>query len=305
MQEKLAQLITTAWFAAWDEGDLNAFDGLTAPGYARIDKATGRRVDLAGLKAQIAAVREAFPDLHTTIDEVVEGDGAMAVFWNSTGTHVREYRGVPATGLSVQTRGSNVLHFEHGKIREEVVTWDGGELLAAAGIRPLRGIATPLTEPDPTLMKEFNRRFVTGVTVVTARDGERPRGLAANAYCSVSLEPPLVLICVQKTSSTHPALFASGHLGINILGVDQRETVAVFAGKAADKFADLAWHEGPHGSPLVDGSSASIEAEITERIQTRTHTVFVCRVQHAELGDTAPMIYQAGRFYHGGTLAEP
>jgi steroid delta-isomerase-like uncharacterized protein len=315
MQETLTRFITKAWSAAWDEGEVDAFDSLMADGYERTSKATGATVDLAGLKAEIAAVRASFPDLRTTIDDVVEGRDAIAVFWSSTGTHIRAYQGVPPTGRTVHTRGSNVLEIAGGKIVKETVTWDGGELLAAVGIRPLTGSAAAAggsedaarlepADPDTAAIKAFNRQFVTGVTVVTTRDGEVPRGLAANAYCSVSLEPPLVLVCVQKTSSTYPALFSSSHLGINILGADQRATAEVFAGKSADKFSGLAWHEGPHGSPLLDGSAASIEAEIQDRFQARTHTVFVCKVRHAELGASAPMIYKAGRFYHGDRLVE-
>jgi steroid delta-isomerase-like uncharacterized protein len=313
MQQTLEPLITAAWLAAWDKGDLDALDQLMAEGYTRTSKATGATVDLAGLKAEIAAVREAFPDLRTTLDDIVVGEGTVAVFWTSTGTHAHEYLGVPATGLTVHTRGSNILVLDpQGRVLQETVTWDGSELLAGLGIRPLRGIAAaPAPEredeaPQPTLdvMKAFNRQFVTGVTVVTTKEGDRPRGLAANAYCSVSLEPPLVLVCVQKTSSTYPALFSSSHLGINILGADQKSTVGVFASKSTDKFAEVDWHEGPHGSPLIDGSAASIEAEIQERFQAKTHTVFICRVRHAEVDGAAPMVYKAGHFFDGGQLVE-
>lgn len=311
MQQTLEPLITSAWLAAWDKGDLDALDGLVAPGYTRTSKATGATVDLAGLKSEISAVREAFPDLRTTVDDVVEGDGTVAVFWTSTGTHTNEYLGVPATGLTVQTRGSNILILENGKILTESVTWDGSELLAGLGIRPLRGIATPagsggedFPELDPDLMKSFNRQFITGVTVVTTKEGQTPKGLAANSYCSVSLEPPLVLVCVQKTSSTYSALFSSSHLGINILGTEQLDTVKVFASKEPNKFAELDWHDGPNGSPLLDGSAASLEAEIQERFQAKTHTVFICRVRHAETSNTTPMVYKAGRFFDGAELAE-
>ncbi|MEZ2390461.1 flavin reductase [bacterium RCC_150] len=312
MQQTLEPLITSAWLDAWDKGDLSALDGLVADGYTRTSKATGATIDLAGLKSEIDAVRQAFPDLRTTVDDVVEGDGTVAVFWTSTGTHAHEYLGVPATGLTVQTRGSNILVLQDGKILRETVTWDGSELLAGLGIRPLRGIAAPavlegedaVAELDLDLMKAFNRQFITGVTVVTTKEGDKPKGLAANAYCSVSLEPPLVLVCVQKTSSTYPALFSSSHLGINILGTEQRGTVGIFASKAADKFAEIDWHEGPNGSPLLDGSAASLEAEIQERFQAKTHTVFICRVRHADIDESAPMVYKAGRFYDGGNLAE-
>jgi steroid delta-isomerase-like uncharacterized protein len=314
MQQTLNSLITTAWQAAWDNGDLGALDALLASGYTRTSKATGVTINADGLKAEIAAVREAFPDLRTTIDDVVEGGDAVAVFWTSTGTHTHNYLDVPPTGLTVKTRGSNILAVKDGKIRHESVTWDGSELLAGLGIRPLQGIAAlPVpasarephnAEPGLEIMKAFNRQFVTGVTVVTTKEGEKPKGLAVNAYCSVSLEPPLVLVCVQKTSSTYPALFSSTHLGINVIGAGQRATVGVFASKAEDKFAELNWHEGPKGSPLLDGSAACLEAEIQERFQAKTHTVFICRVRHTEVENTPPMVYKAGGFYSGEDLSE-
>ncbi len=311
MQQTLKPLIESVWLAAWDKGDLDALDLLMAAGYTRTSKATGATVDLAGHKSEIAAVREAFPDLRTTVDDIVEGDDTVAIFWTSTGTHTFEYLGVPATGRTVQTRGSNILVREDGKITRETVTWDGSELLAGLGIRPLRGIAAPVVtngdefpELDPDLMKAFNRQFITGVTVVTTKEGDIPKGLAANSYCSVSLDPPLVLVCVQKSSSTYPALFSSSHLGINILGTEQTDTVKVFASKTPDKFAELDWHEGPQGSPLLHGSAASLEAEIQERFQAKTHTVFICRVRHAEIGNTAPIVYKAGHFFDGATLSE-
>jgi flavin reductase (DIM6/NTAB) family NADH-FMN oxidoreductase RutF len=161
-----------------------------------------------------------------------------------------------------------------------------------------------LNEPDPELLKGFNRQFVTGVTVVTTKDGDAARGLAVNAYSSISLDPPLVMVCIQRTSSTWPALFTATHLGVNILSHKQRGIVSVFASKDPDKFARIDWYPGPHGSPLIPGSAAMLEAEIRERFQAKTHTIFICRVRHAEVGDEAPMIYKAGRFFDGGHLTE-
>jgi flavin reductase (DIM6/NTAB) family NADH-FMN oxidoreductase RutF len=94
---------------------------------------------------------------------------------------------------------------------------------------------------DADLMKQVNRRFVTGVTAVTARDGELPRGLAVNAFASISLDPPTVMVAVQHTSSTHECLFRAEHLAINILSTDQLDVVTRFATKSDDKFAGLEW----------------------------------------------------------------
>ena len=155
---------------------------------------------------------------------------------------------------------------------------------------------------DSEVMKKFNRQFITGVTVVTAMDGEKPRGLAVNAFSSISLDPPTVMVCVMRTSSTHDCLFSAGHLAINILSTDQMDVISRFASKSDDKFAGVDWHPGPFGSPLLDGSSAQVEAQIRERLQASTHTVFICRVVDAVVSDLDPMIYSAGKFFDGGAL---
>jgi flavin reductase (DIM6/NTAB) family NADH-FMN oxidoreductase RutF len=158
------------------------------------------------------------------------------------------------------------------------------------------------TQPDLELMKQVNRQFVTGVTVVTAMDDGKPRGLAVNAFSSVSLDPPTVMVAVQRTSSTHDCLFRASHLAINILSIDQLDVVGRFAAKSDDKFAGLDWEPGPFGSPLLKRSGAQMEVAIRERLQASTHTLFVCRVVHATVSDRHPMVYSAGRFFDGGAL---
>jgi flavin reductase (DIM6/NTAB) family NADH-FMN oxidoreductase RutF len=158
------------------------------------------------------------------------------------------------------------------------------------------------TQPDLNLMKQVNRQFVSGVTVVTAMDGEKPRGLAVNAFSSVSLDPPTVMVAVQRTSSTHDCLFRATHLAINILSTEQLDVVKIFATKSDDKFAGLDWAPGPFGSPLFARSSAQMEVEIRERLQASTHTLFVCRVLHATVSDRHPMVYSGGSFFDGAAL---
>lgn len=158
------------------------------------------------------------------------------------------------------------------------------------------------SRPDQDVMKKVNRQFITGVTVVTALDDAIPRGLAVNAFASISLEPPTVMVAVQHSSSTHDCLFRAGHLAINILSADQLDVVGRFAVKSDDKFAGLDWTPGPFGSPLIGRSAAVMEVEIRERLRASTHTVFMCRVVHAEVSDRDPMIYSAGKFFHSGSL---
>ena len=151
--------------------------------------------------------------------------------------------------------------------------------------------------PDPETLKAVNRRFITGVTLVTTMDDGVPRGLAVNAFANISLDPPTVMVCVQRTSSTHDCLFRAGHLAINIASTAQLDAMGALSSKAEDKFAGIDWTPGVHGSPLIAGSSAIMEVEIRERLQASTHTVFICRVVHAEVSDEPPVVYSAGRFF--------
>lgn len=305
--------VRSAWVSAWDHGDVDALDALMDPDYALVNADTGTTASLADLKREVVEVRAAFPDLRTTIEKIVVDGNDFAIFWTTSGTFHNALRDVPPTGEHVQTRGSIQGIREGDRILGECVTWNLSSLLADAGTPALRSAlesdigrseaagALGLTSADA--LKDFNRRFVTGVTVVgTASSAGHPVGLAVNSYASVSLDPPLVLVCVQKTALTHPALFQSSHLGISILGNTQRAVVDIFASKTADKFAHVGWHAGPRGSPLIDGSAAHIEAEIKERLQAKTHTVFIARVTYVQASDIAPMVYKAGAFYDGDSL---
>lgn len=320
IQESQDQLtkkaLTAAWEAAWDRGEVDALDAVLHSDYRRESTQSKHVSGAQELKQDILDVRAAFPDLITYIDNIVidQEAGTAAIFWRTTGTFAHDLQGVPATRSSVETRGSNLLEFQAGKILSEKVTWDQSELLADVGVPSLRSafespkdvVVDDLSGiPGLEELKGFNRQFVTGVTVVTTIDDlGKPRGLAANSYVSISLEPPLVMVCVQKTTSTYSSLFKSTHLGINIMSNEQRGTVGVFASKGEDKFTNLDWHVGPNGSPLLDGSAASIEAEIKERFQAKTHTIFIAKVKHSEVAELAPMVYKAGRFFDGAELAE-
>src|SRR5215475_7686332 len=103
---------------------------------------------------------------------------------------------------------------------------------------------------DPLELRRAFGCFVTGVTVVTAIDEERrPRGFTANSFTSVSLDPPLVLVCIARSAGSFPLFACTAHFAINILSEQQRPISSRFASKQADKFADVAWHPGESGSP--------------------------------------------------------
>lgn len=125
--------IEKAWAAAWDQGDVDGLDELLSPDYLR-HSSQDESQDLAEFKASIIATRSAFPDLVTTIDDIViEGDRA-AIRWHSTGTHEHSLLGVPATKRKVEVSGATFARFVGDRIVEEFVTWDPRALLAALGI---------------------------------------------------------------------------------------------------------------------------------------------------------------------------
>jgi predicted ester cyclase len=127
-------LITDVWTAAWDHGDVAALDRLLSPDYRRRTGAEDTGQDLTEFKASIIATRSAFPDLVTTIDDVlVEGDRA-AVRWHSSGRHERPFLGVPPTHREVRVSGATFARFAGDRVVEEFVTWDPRALLSALGI---------------------------------------------------------------------------------------------------------------------------------------------------------------------------
>ncbi|MER5177536.1 flavin reductase [Streptomyces sp. NPDC002896] len=287
--------IRSAWGAAWDHGQVEALDDLLSPSYVRRRGPAATPQDRETLKDSIRAVREAFPDLRTEIEEIVEdSDGdRMAIRWRSTGRHTGTFLGVPPTGKPVEVSGATFARFDGRAVAEEWVTFDSRQLLEALGIVT----TTQRAAVDPDLVRGVHRKFITGVTVVTTDDDGTPKGLAVNAFSSISLDPPMVLVCVQRSSTTHPALHRASHLGISILAADQLDVAKIFASKGGDKFAGLSWTPGAHGAPLIDGACAQLEVEIGERLEAGSHTVFTGRVVSAHHDDLAPLVYSGGGFF--------
>jgi len=127
------ELIAAAWESAWDRGEIGAFDSLLSPRYRR-HGAGGPAQDRETFTAAVLSTRAAFPDLTTTIDDIVlEGDRA-AIRWHSVGNHTGAFMGIPTTGRRVEVSGATFARFEEDGIVEEFVTWDPRALLSALGI---------------------------------------------------------------------------------------------------------------------------------------------------------------------------
>ncbi|MEN2738357.1 flavin reductase [Microbacterium sp. X-17] len=293
-----------AYQRAWNTGDLDALDGVLSDAYRRRSN-SGAESTLAELKDSIAATRGAFPDLSTVLEDVVREEDRLVISWRSTGTHRGEFLGVPATGRPVEVSGISIVRFEGDQVVEERASWSPVELLRAVGYSSLGASAAADLAGSVELseaVRSVHRKFVTGVTVVTTiADGE-PKGLALNAFVSVSLNPPLILVCVATTSSTHSALTDAEHLAVNILASDQVAVASAFAKSGGDKFHDLGWAPGVTGVPVLDGVAGVFEARIHERVHASTHTMFIAEVVAARASEQEPLVYKGGVMFDSSAL---
>jgi 4-nitrophenol 2-monooxygenase / 4-nitrocatechol 4-monooxygenase, reductase component len=148
---------------------------------------------------------------------------------------------------------------------------------------------------------EFRRllgHFATGVTVVTTCDLDgRPTGLTVSAFASLSLDPPLVLVCVDHKSQTYPALRERGHFVVNLLTADQEAVSRRFASTRLDKFDEVPYRPSAHGLPLIEAALAHIECVTVSTHLEGDHTIFVGRVEGASFGAGHPLLYYRGKYH--------
>jgi flavin reductase (DIM6/NTAB) family NADH-FMN oxidoreductase RutF len=147
---------------------------------------------------------------------------------------------------------------------------------------------------------EFRRacgRFATGVTIASVLDAQgTPHGLTVSSFKSVSLDPPLILICLGRRVSAIDAFRASAHFGINVLAEDQRDLAERFARKGHDRFDGLKWRRGKTGVPLLPGVLAAIECAVQQRLTAGDHDIFVAEMVVARVAGGEPLIHFAGAY---------
>ncbi len=153
----------------------------------------------------------------------------------------------------------------------------------------------------PVDQLEFRRvmgHFATGVTVVTTHDGAgKLAGLTANAVASVSLDPPLVLVCVDKKSESYPAFGASGVFAVNILSNAQETLSRRFAKSGGDKFAGIGYRLGTTGAPLLHDTIAHLECRVRHAFDAGDHTIYVGEaVSVAVSSEEDPLLYFRGGY---------
>ena len=140
--------------------------------------------------------------------------------------------------------------------------------------------------------------FATGVTVITVRDPDgRPTGLTASAFTSVSLDPPLILVCVDHKSQSYPSMIVSKTFAVNILSLEQEAISRRFATtKIENKFEGVSFTLSPLGLPLIDSALAHLECATVNIHPEGDHTIFVGRVEQVQSSAGLPLVYYRGRY---------
>jgi flavin reductase ActVB len=156
--------------------------------------------------------------------------------------------------------------------------------------------------------REFRRglsQFASGVTVVTTTDAAgQPQGLTASSFCSASLDPPLVLVCVDNRLAARQAILESGFFAVSVLAEAQESMSRRFAGGGADKFTGPGLVPGTNGALLVSGALAHLECRLVASHAAGDHTVFVGEVERLEAAPGRPLLYHESG-YHRLDAGEP
>ena len=144
-------------------------------------------------------------------------------------------------------------------------------------------------------------RFPTGVTILTVVDANGvPHGMTASSFTSVSLDPPLVLVCVDHRATVLAHLRRAQHIGINVLSEDQQPLSEHFARRGHDRFDAVEWYAGHGGVPLIPGALASFECTVHRMIDVGDHTILIAQVLDVEHSDGRPLVYFASGYHKLG-----
>jgi flavin reductase (DIM6/NTAB) family NADH-FMN oxidoreductase RutF len=158
--------------------------------------------------------------------------------------------------------------------------------------------------PSLATAEEFKRgmrKLAGGVNVITVLEGGQAHGLTATAVCSLSAEPPHLLICVNGSASAHDPIAKAGAFGVNVLGYDQEDIARRFAGmdgcERAQRFSIGRWTTHTTGAPLLEDALSAFDCQVIQEVSAPTHTVFIGRVVAVlTKNGGAPLIFHDSRF---------
>jgi flavin reductase (DIM6/NTAB) family NADH-FMN oxidoreductase RutF/pimeloyl-ACP methyl ester carboxylesterase len=158
---------------------------------------------------------------------------------------------------------------------------------------------------DPRALRDAFGTFMTGVTVVTSHDSSgTPLGFTANSFSSVSLDPPLLLVCMANSSRNYEALTQASGFAVNILAEDQKQISNTFARPSDDRFAQVTWQNGPHGSPILAGVSAWFDCAMHKTVEAGDHVILIGEVKAFDASTAPGLGYARGAYVTPAAEAE-
>jgi|TARA_B110000211_G_scaffold233977_1_gene301876 flavin reductase (DIM6/NTAB) family NADH-FMN oxidoreductase RutF len=150
---------------------------------------------------------------------------------------------------------------------------------------------------DPKALRQAFGTFVTGVTVITTRDSDgTPRGMTANSFTSVSLDPPLLLVCVGKSAGSYPVFSKAESFAVNILHEGQTVVSGTFASKTADKFQDVTYDDVHTGAPVLTDNLAWFDCSLHQKVDAGDHVILIGQVQAFGTSTAAPLGFCRGTY---------
>lgn len=156
-----------------------------------------------------------------------------------------------------------------------------------------------IPEELPAQFRAAMRRLAASVAVVAARGENGPVGMAATSVTSLTIDPPAVLVCVNRATALHGLLVPTAPLSVNLLARDQQDVSAAFGGGVPqdERFRIGEWREGPDGVPELIGAQANLGCVIDAMLAYGTHSIVIARVLRATVSDAVtPLIYQDGAY---------
>ncbi|MEV6772477.1 flavin reductase family protein [Nocardia sp. NPDC051030] len=161
----------------------------------------------------------------------------------------------------------------------------------------IHGETAALTPVDGTDLRKTFGHFPSGVVAVCARIGGVPHGLVVSTFVPVSLDPPLVSICVQYSSETWPRLEQASRLGLSLLGSDQQEAARTLSSRSGDRFRNVGLHTGNGNAAFVAGATTWLEASVYEQVPAGDHAVVLLRVHRLSTHPgTEPLVFHRSSF---------
>lgn len=149
---------------------------------------------------------------------------------------------------------------------------------------------------DPGALRKCLGRFGTGVVVITTTGAEGHAGMAVNSFAAVSLDPPLILWSIRRSSRSLAAFTRCEHFAVNVLATDQLPVCRLFASPGDDRFARVAWHAAPGGVPLLDDCAATLLCRLEATHDGGDHVIVIGRVVSFEVGAGAPLLFLDGQY---------